>query len=512
MLAGVDPATMNFPFPYPYEDDDMSSAAQSMLDPSAVMTMTMTAEDVLLPRSQWPVPNAFSFQQPRPQQRNRSQSQSQEQVQTYHRQKQQHQWHEKLDSHVPSPPSSSASSSPSPAYPSTATTAYKSETSRWRALVARDALATDAFVYAVITTKIYCRPNCSARLARRANVRFFDLAQQAERGGFRACKRCKPNSRAKSARVVEGVSSSAASSSSSSSSPEATPTPGSASGAEAELVACRNIAPASASASASAETSPEQYGDANTGTGTASAADYGVELEEDIHTKIDRAVHLVRQAASASENPQPLSLSQLSAQVGLSKWHLQRVFKKLQGVTPREMAEEIIRAKQTTSTVLGVSLAAHAVSDEKEMEEEGEWYASGLSASRPSDINVGYGLAQPPSLPLPLPLLDSTGTGAGLDWFDEDALFDSHYNQPQYQHQQHQQHQQQEEEQLPLPVPVPVPFADCARQTLTMPMDLDMEMDMVWGIDMDMDMDLNLHAASEVEGLLNDLFPEILVY
>ncbi|KAL2854692.1 metal binding domain of Ada-domain-containing protein [Aspergillus pseudodeflectus] len=62
---------------------------------------------------------------------------------------------------------------------------------RWQAVVARDASAT-GFVYAVITTKIYCRPSCSARLARRANVEFYDTPAQAERAGFRACKRCKP--------------------------------------------------------------------------------------------------------------------------------------------------------------------------------------------------------------------------------------------------------------------------------------------------------------------------------
>ncbi|KAL2852907.1 metal binding domain of Ada-domain-containing protein [Aspergillus pseudoustus] len=68
-----------------------------------------------------------------------------------------------------------------------------SASTRWQAVVARDATAT-GFVYAVITTKIYCRPSCSARLARRANVEFYDTPAQAERAGFRACKRCKPES------------------------------------------------------------------------------------------------------------------------------------------------------------------------------------------------------------------------------------------------------------------------------------------------------------------------------
>ncbi|KAL4800966.1 metal binding domain of Ada-domain-containing protein [Aspergillus venezuelensis] len=61
---------------------------------------------------------------------------------------------------------------------------------RWQAVVTRDPSA--RFIYAVLTTKIYCRPSCAARLARRANIEFYDTPVQAERAGFRACKRCKP--------------------------------------------------------------------------------------------------------------------------------------------------------------------------------------------------------------------------------------------------------------------------------------------------------------------------------
>ncbi|PLB51857.1 putative DNA repair and transcription factor Ada [Aspergillus steynii IBT 23096] len=66
-----------------------------------------------------------------------------------------------------------------------------SAAARWQAVVNRDAQAT-FFVYAVLTTKIYCRPSCPARLARRANVSFYDTPSDAEKAGFRPCKRCKP--------------------------------------------------------------------------------------------------------------------------------------------------------------------------------------------------------------------------------------------------------------------------------------------------------------------------------
>lgn len=64
---------------------------------------------------------------------------------------------------------------------------------RWASIVARDANADGKFLYAVKTTGVYCRPSCPARLARPENVRFHTTAQDAEKAGFRPCKRCKPN-------------------------------------------------------------------------------------------------------------------------------------------------------------------------------------------------------------------------------------------------------------------------------------------------------------------------------
>ncbi|CAK7267389.1 hypothetical protein SEPCBS57363_002567 [Sporothrix epigloea] len=69
---------------------------------------------------------------------------------------------------------------------------FASDDEKWRAVTMRDDRADGAFVYAVRTTRIYCRPNCKARLARRANVLFYLDCGAAEASGFRACKRCKP--------------------------------------------------------------------------------------------------------------------------------------------------------------------------------------------------------------------------------------------------------------------------------------------------------------------------------
>lgn len=66
------------------------------------------------------------------------------------------------------------------------------EDQRWRAVCARDEAADDAFVFAVKTTGVFCRPSCGARRPLRKNVRFFDSTSDARAAGFRACKRCKP--------------------------------------------------------------------------------------------------------------------------------------------------------------------------------------------------------------------------------------------------------------------------------------------------------------------------------
>ncbi len=64
---------------------------------------------------------------------------------------------------------------------------------RWTAVVARDAAADGTFFYSVKTTGVYCRPSCAARLARPENVSFHPNRADAERAGFRPCKRCKPD-------------------------------------------------------------------------------------------------------------------------------------------------------------------------------------------------------------------------------------------------------------------------------------------------------------------------------
>ena len=71
--------------------------------------------------------------------------------------------------------------------------ALPEQDARWQAVVARDRSFDGQFYYAVKTTGVYCRPSCTARLANPENVQFYLTCEDAERAGFRPCKRCKPD-------------------------------------------------------------------------------------------------------------------------------------------------------------------------------------------------------------------------------------------------------------------------------------------------------------------------------
>ena len=128
--------------------------------------------------------------------------------------------------------------------------------SLWQAVAERRRAADGAFVYAVKTTGIYCRPSCPSRRPQRDRVEFYPIPEAAERAGYRPCRRCHPNEIVSSEPAIARV-----------------------------RAACRAI---------------------------------------------DEAL--------AAEAPTP-GLEALGAQVGASPFHLQRSFKKLLGISPREYAD-----------------------------------------------------------------------------------------------------------------------------------------------------------------------------
>ena len=66
----------------------------------------------------------------------------------------------------------------------------------WEAVLSRDRRGDGRFVYAVSSTRVYCRPSCPSRQPARSHVTFFDSPQLAESAGYRACLRCRPQSSA----------------------------------------------------------------------------------------------------------------------------------------------------------------------------------------------------------------------------------------------------------------------------------------------------------------------------
>ena len=63
---------------------------------------------------------------------------------------------------------------------------------KWQAVLERDARFENDFVYAVSSTRVFCRCTCPSKRPKPENVTFFDSAREAKDAGFRACKRCGP--------------------------------------------------------------------------------------------------------------------------------------------------------------------------------------------------------------------------------------------------------------------------------------------------------------------------------
>lgn len=66
--------------------------------------------------------------------------------------------------------------------------------SRWQAVKDRDSAADGQFYFSVLTTGVFCKPSCGARLPNRENVNFYETIEEAQSAGYRPCKRCKPTS------------------------------------------------------------------------------------------------------------------------------------------------------------------------------------------------------------------------------------------------------------------------------------------------------------------------------
>ncbi|MDR2756488.1 MAG: hypothetical protein LBC20_12345 [Planctomycetaceae bacterium] len=64
---------------------------------------------------------------------------------------------------------------------------------KWEAVLNNDERYDGLFFCGVKTTKIFCRPSCKAKTPLKKNVEYFENPKQAEKAGYRACKRCRPD-------------------------------------------------------------------------------------------------------------------------------------------------------------------------------------------------------------------------------------------------------------------------------------------------------------------------------
>lgn len=72
----------------------------------------------------------------------------------------------------------------------------------WRAVQQRDPRFDGQFVYAVKSTRVYCRPSCPSRRPLRERVMFYSAPDAAERAGYRPCRRCQPREAAPAAAIA----------------------------------------------------------------------------------------------------------------------------------------------------------------------------------------------------------------------------------------------------------------------------------------------------------------------
>ncbi len=80
------------------------------------------------------------------------------------------------------------------------------EDQAYAAFEARDRASDGAFIVAVRTTHIYCKPSCPARRPRRENIAFYPDGASARAAGYRPCLRCRPDELSRdSAAVAEAI-------------------------------------------------------------------------------------------------------------------------------------------------------------------------------------------------------------------------------------------------------------------------------------------------------------------
>ena len=78
---------------------------------------------------------------------------------------------------------------------------YTKET-MWQAVINCDSTFDNEFLYGVKTVGVYCKPSCKSKKPLQKNIIYFENAKEAEKQGYRACKRCCPDQFEKEGRLA----------------------------------------------------------------------------------------------------------------------------------------------------------------------------------------------------------------------------------------------------------------------------------------------------------------------
>ncbi len=73
-------------------------------------------------------------------------------------------------------------------------TQHLTDAQKYDIIAAKDKSYDGVFFVGVLTTAIFCRPGCPARVPNAENCQYYDTAYDALKAGYRACKKCHPAS------------------------------------------------------------------------------------------------------------------------------------------------------------------------------------------------------------------------------------------------------------------------------------------------------------------------------
>jgi AraC family transcriptional regulator, regulatory protein of adaptative response / methylated-DNA-[protein]-cysteine methyltransferase len=227
----------------------------------------------------------------------------------------------------------------------------------WNAVQKRDREQDDRFFFGVVTTGVYCRPSCPSRRALRRNVRFYETPEEAERDGLRPCLRCHPleiagGAEARQMReICRYIEEHAAGRLDGIGTAVTEPGPARTTSGSGQVAASGGRPDNASGRLGRAGSAYPKWGFRSFGDLLAGESDCPTMQEQHLADTVGQAlppanaggqldgIDMAATEAGPTVAAGRLDLAALAARAGLSRFHLQRRFKAVIGVTPREYGE-----------------------------------------------------------------------------------------------------------------------------------------------------------------------------